>query len=72
MVPEKLKNYTSRKKVSPNITLLNSSVVYSEVDFACVHGGRDYFTKSKGKWKMQRFALHSKALHYSMIVIVVF
>ena len=28
---------------------------YSEVDFACVHGGRDYVSRSKGKRKMQRF-----------------
>ena len=30
-------------------------LVYSEVDFACVHGGRDYVSRSKGKRKMQRF-----------------
>ena len=30
-------------------------LVYSEVDFACVHGGRDYVSRSKGRRKKQRF-----------------
>ena len=32
-------------------------LVYSELDFACVHGGRDYISRSKGKRKAQRFVL---------------
>ena len=30
-------------------------LVYSELDYACIHGGRDYKSHSKGIRKSQRF-----------------
>jgi len=44
------------RKHAPN-RQFSEQLIYSEVDFACVHGGRGYLSKSKGKRKMQRFAL---------------
>ena len=47
----------ARKRASKHH--FSEQLVYAEVDFACVHGGRDYISKSKGKRKMQRFVLLS-------------
>ena len=42
---------TSHQKASPNRHFAEE-LAYSEVDFACVHGGRDYVSRSKRKRKM--------------------
>ena len=44
------------RKRAPN-RHFDDQLVYSELDFACVHGGRDYISRSKGKRKAQRFVL---------------
>ena len=47
------------RKRAPNRHFLEE-LLYYEVDLACVHGGREYVSKSKGKWKQQRYVINSR------------
>ena len=44
------------RKRAPNRHFADQ-LVYSKLDCTCVHGGRDYISRSKGKRKAQRFVL---------------
>ena len=46
-----LRTIQAARKRAPNRHFAEP-LVYSEVDFACVHGGRDYVSRSKGKRKI--------------------
>ena len=34
---------------------INDDLGYSELNYACIHGGRQYVSQSKGKRKFQRY-----------------
>ena len=39
---------------------MNDNLEFSELNYACVHGGREYVSKAKGKRKHQRYATISE------------
>ena len=45
------------RKRAPN-RHFSEKLLYYEMDLACVHGGREYVSKSKEKQKQQRYANH--------------
>ena len=44
---------TNRKRATRRD--MNDDLIYSELDYACVHGGREYKSHARGKRKCQRY-----------------